>query len=56
MIIPHSWLYCLHDLVLPSLLFEPASDCRKKTKVEVVQKRKSRQNLVYSILKTTFHN
>ena len=29
-----SWLWCLHDLVLSRLLFEPASDCRK-TKVNV---------------------
>ena len=25
-----SWLWCLHDLVLPCLLFEPASDWRKR--------------------------
>ena len=27
-----SWLWCLHDLVLSRLLFEPASDCRKTNK------------------------
>ena len=27
-----SWLWCLHDLVLSHLLFEPASDCRKASK------------------------
>ena len=27
-----SWLSCLHDLVLPRLLFEPASDCRRANK------------------------
>ena len=26
------WLWCLHDLVLPRLLFEPASDWRKTNK------------------------
>ena len=38
------WLSCLHDLVLPCLLFEPASDCRKSNKglgfVEKVAKTK----------------
>ena len=27
-----SYLSCLHDLVLSRLLFEPASDCKKRNK------------------------
>ena len=45
-----SWLWCLYDLVLSHLLFEPASDWRKTSKGWGCVEKRSRQNLVYSIL------